>query len=158
MAKALREAPRKKPRKRQGYRVLLLVLAFLGGALLLAGIGVSQWRRSLNADPASDERAEVEQLALDVTRADPAVIFHSDFENGFAGWSSHSPDATLIDVDTDAQTANGGTKYLRASVSRTRLAQDPYISANAQFNFPRRVPVAYWRFYARFVGTSATPH
>ena len=90
--------------------------------------------------------------------ADPAVIFHSDFENGFVGWSKHTRDTTLIDVDTNAHTANGGTKYLRASVSRTRLAQNPYISANAQFDFPRGVPVAYWRFYARFVGASATPH
>jgi hypothetical protein len=90
--------------------------------------------------------------------ADPAVIFHSDFESGFAGWSSHTQDTTLIDVDTDATTAHGGTKYLRASVSRTALAKNPYISANAQFNFPRRVPLAYWRFYARFVGASATPH
>jgi hypothetical protein len=89
---------------------------------------------------------------------DPAVLFHSDFEDGFAGWSNHTADSTLIDVDSGAQLANGGSRYLRASVSRTQLAAMQYISANAQFNFPTRVPVAYWRFYARVVGNSAVPH
>lgn len=90
--------------------------------------------------------------------ADPDVLFHSDFENGFAGWTSHSQDTTLLDVDTNAQQANGGTRYLRASISRTRLAQTPYIGVNAQYDFAKRVPVAYWRFYAKFVGTSVPPH
>lgn len=89
---------------------------------------------------------------------DPAVIFHSDFESDFAGWTSHSQDKTLLDVDTSAQLAHGGVKYLRASISRTRLAQDLYIGVNAQFDFRKRVPVAYWRFYARFVANSAPPH
>ena len=89
---------------------------------------------------------------------DPAVLFHSDFEAGFAGWSNHTADPTLIEVDDDAQLANGGSRYLRASVSRAQLAAKQSISANAQVNFQRRVPLAYWRFYARLVGTSAPPH
>jgi hypothetical protein len=89
---------------------------------------------------------------------DPDVLFHSDFENGFAGWTRHSQDKTLLDVDTNAQLAHGGTSYMRASISRTRLAQDLYIGVNAQFDFAKRVPVAYWRFYARFVANSAPPH
>jgi hypothetical protein len=89
---------------------------------------------------------------------DPAVLFHSDFENGFAGWTSHSSDPTLLDVDTNAALANGGSRYLRASISRTRLAKDNYIGVNAQYDFAKRVPVAYWRFYAKFVGTSVPPH
>jgi len=90
--------------------------------------------------------------------SDPAVLFHSDFENGFAGWTSHSNDKTLLDVDTNAQLAHGGMSYMRASVSRTRLAQDQYIGVNAQFDFAKRVPVAYWRFYTRFVANTAPPH
>jgi len=89
---------------------------------------------------------------------DPDVIFHSDFESDFAGWTSHSQDKTLLDVDTNAQLASGGAKYMRASISRTRLAQTPYIGVNAQFDFPKRVPTTYWRFYARFVANSAPPH
>jgi len=89
---------------------------------------------------------------------DPAVLFHSGFEDGFAGWTRHSTDTTLLDVDTDKATANGGERYMRASISRARLAQTPYIGVNAQLDFSRRVPVVYWRFYARFVGGSATPH
>ncbi|MBX3190619.1 MAG: hypothetical protein KF819_26700 [Labilithrix sp.] len=90
--------------------------------------------------------------------SDPNVIFYSGFESDFAGWSYHTPDPTLLAVQSDAGLANGGAKYLRASVSRTRLAASSYVSAAAQFEFPQRVPVAYWRFYARFVGNSATPH
>ena len=88
---------------------------------------------------------------------DPAVLFHSDFEDGFAGWTNHTQDTALIDVDSGAL-ANGGSRYLRASVSRTQLVANQYISANAQFTFPTRVPLAYWRFYTRFVGNSAVPH
>ncbi len=89
---------------------------------------------------------------------DPSVIFHSDFEADLAGWTRHTRDAELLGVDSEPGIAHGGSKYLRASVSRTRLAADPYISANAQFDFPSREPTAYWRFHARFVANTARPH
>ncbi|MEB2313155.1 MAG: hypothetical protein OZ921_09020 [Sorangiineae bacterium] len=90
--------------------------------------------------------------------ADPDVLFHSDFEDGFTGWTRHSQDQTLLDVDTDAARANGGSRYLRASISRSRLAEDNYIGVNAQYDLETRVPVVFWRFYAKFVGTSVPPH
>ncbi|MBN2573694.1 MAG: hypothetical protein JXP73_03950, partial [Deltaproteobacteria bacterium] len=90
--------------------------------------------------------------------SDPRVLFHSDFENGLAGWTRYTKNTDQIAVLSDAALANSGTGYLRAQVTRTELASDQYISANAQLDFPRRVPEVYWRFYARFVGQSATPH
>lgn len=90
--------------------------------------------------------------------SDPAVIFHSGFENGLSDWSWYTKDTSLLDVKNDPTTAHGGSHYLRASVTQTQLAANPYISAHAQYQFPSRVPVAYWRFYARFVGNSAVPH
>jgi hypothetical protein len=89
---------------------------------------------------------------------DPRVLFHSDFENGFAGWTRYTKNTDQIAVLTDPALANSGSRYLRAQVTRTQLASDQYISANAQVDFPRRVPDLYWRFYARFVGQTATPH
>jgi hypothetical protein len=89
---------------------------------------------------------------------DPAVLFASDFENDLAGWTSFTRDPTQMAVLTDAAVANGGSKYLRAQVTRTQLAADQYISANAQIELSRRVPEVFWRFYARFVGQTATPH
>lgn len=89
---------------------------------------------------------------------DPRVLFHSDFENGLAGWTRYTKNTEQIAVLADATLAKGGSHYLRAQVTRTQLAADQYISANAQFDLPRPVPELYWRFYARFVGTSATPH
>jgi hypothetical protein len=89
---------------------------------------------------------------------DPRVLFHSDFENGLTGWTRYTKNPDQIAVLTDAALANGGTGYLRAQVTRTQLAADPYISANVQLDFPRRVPDMYWRFYARFVGQTAAPH
>src|SRR6185295_5538162 len=89
---------------------------------------------------------------------DPRVLFHSDFESDFAGWTRHTADTSRIAVLSDASLANSGSKYLRAQVTRTALAADQYISANAQHDFSRRVPEMYFRFYARFVGTTAVPH
>jgi hypothetical protein len=89
---------------------------------------------------------------------DPRVLFHSDFESGLAGWTRTTKNTDQIAVLTDAALANSGTGYLRAQVTRTQLAADQYISANAQLDLARRVPELYWRFYARFVGQTATPH
>ena len=89
---------------------------------------------------------------------DPRVLLYANFENGLAGFTRYTQDTSHIAVLTDAIIANGGEKYLRAQVTRTQLASNPYISANAQYDFSRRVPQVYWRFYARFVGTTAVPH
>ena len=90
--------------------------------------------------------------------SDSRVIFHSNFENGLAGWTRYTQNTSRISVLADAALAHGGQSYLRAQVTRTELAVDQYISANAQFEFPTRVPRMYWRFYARFVGDTAVPH
>jgi len=58
----------------------------------------------------------------------------------------------------DLALAHAGRRYLRAQVTRSDLAANPYISANAQLELPRRVPQLYWRFHARFVANSAVPH
>jgi hypothetical protein len=89
---------------------------------------------------------------------DPAVIFHSDFEQGLAGWTRHTDDPDRLDVIDDGALSHAGSRHLRAQVTRTDLAEDQYVSAQAQIDFARRVPTAYIRFYARFVGDSATPH
>ena len=89
---------------------------------------------------------------------DPRVLLYANFENGLTGFTRYTQDSSQIAVLTDAVVANGGEKYLRAQVTRTQLAANPYISANAQYDFSRRVPQVYWRFYARFVGTTAVPH
>lgn len=89
---------------------------------------------------------------------DSRVLFHSDFENGLTGWTRYTQDPAHIDVLSEPGLAHAGAKYLRAQVTRTQLAANQYISANAQLDFSRRVPEVYWRFYARYVGASATPH
>jgi hypothetical protein len=89
---------------------------------------------------------------------DPRVLFHSDFENGLAGFSRFTKNTDQLAVLKDAALANGGSGYLRAQVTRTQLDADPYISANAQVDLPRRVPELFWRFHTRFVGATATPH
>jgi hypothetical protein len=89
---------------------------------------------------------------------DERVLFHSDFEQGLSGWSRYTQQPERLDVISDAALSHGGERHLRAQVTRSELASDPYISANAQIDFPRRVPQVFIRFYARFVGQSATPH
>jgi len=89
---------------------------------------------------------------------DARVLFASDFENGLAGWTRYTNDTDQIAVLTDATLAHAGSKYLRAQVTRTQLASTANISANAQYDFARRVPEVYWRFHTRFVGQTASPH
>jgi hypothetical protein len=90
--------------------------------------------------------------------SDSRVIFHSNFENGLTGWTRYSQNASRIGVLTDTALAHAGQGYLRAQVTRTELASQQYISANAQYDFATRVARIYWRFYARFVGDTAVPH
>ena len=89
---------------------------------------------------------------------DPRVIFHSDFERGLAGWSRYTENPDRLDVITDATLSHAGEHHLRAQVTRADLAEDQYVSAQAQVDFSRRVPQVFIRFHARFVGETATPH
>jgi hypothetical protein len=89
---------------------------------------------------------------------DPRVLFASDFETGLTGWTRYTNNTDQIAVMTDPALAHAGSKYLRAQVTRTQLAANPTISANAQLDLARRVPEVYWRFHARFVGQTASPH
>ena len=86
------------------------------------------------------------------------MLFASDFENGLAGWTRYTNDTDHIMVLTDATLAHAGTHFLRAQVTRTQLAANANISANAQYDFATRVPEVYWRFHTRFVGQTASPH
>jgi hypothetical protein len=90
--------------------------------------------------------------------SDPRVLFASDFENGLAGWTRYTTNTDQITVLTDAALAHAGTRFLRAQVTRSQLAATANISANAQLDFATRVPEVYWRFHARFVGQTASPH
>ncbi len=87
----------------------------------------------------------------------PSVLFHSDFEDGLNGFDSYTQDTSRLSVVDDAALANGGTGYLRASVTRAQLANNPYISTQARVTFAPQDEI-YWRLYARFVGNTAPPH
>jgi tetratricopeptide (TPR) repeat protein len=71
MTKALRNSPRKKPGHRYRYQWLMLVLALFGGALLAAGLGVANWRRTRTT---VDSVAATPPPSIDPTGVDPAVI------------------------------------------------------------------------------------
>ncbi|MEM1031809.1 MAG: hypothetical protein AAGN82_15765 [Myxococcota bacterium] len=87
----------------------------------------------------------------------PSVIFHSDFESDMEGWDAYTQNTERLDVIDDASLAHGGNKFLRARITRTMLAQQANISAQANKVFSP-VDEIYWRFYARFVGNTAPPH
>src|SRR5690606_2253563 len=87
----------------------------------------------------------------------PSVIFHSNFEDGMAGWDSYTQNTDRLDVEDDAGMANGGSRYLRASITRTMLESQANISAQARVTFDPEEEL-YWRFYARFEGNTAPPH
>jgi len=90
--------------------------------------------------------------------ADPRVLFHSDFESGFKGWGWHTAGSDRIAVDSVSNAAHAGRSFLRARVTRAHLAAEQYVSSQIQFEFPKSVNTVYWRFHAKYVGTTATPH
>lgn len=93
---------------------------------------------------------------------DSAVLFHSNFENGMAGWTSYSSNLinneALITVMNSSSTANGGSRYMQARITKSQLAVQQYISANAQINLSSGVTTLYTRYYTKVVGQTAHPH
>ena len=90
--------------------------------------------------------------------ADPAVLFHDDFEAGWGRWTAPNADTDTLLLEQDTALANSGSHYLRTTVTRADLEANPYISSQAHFDFPIRVDRVFWRFYARFVGIAPNPH
>ncbi|MCB9497389.1 MAG: hypothetical protein H6686_10940 [Fibrobacteria bacterium] len=90
--------------------------------------------------------------------SNPNVLFHGDFEHGFDGWGWHTPGDDRVAVDSVSGGAHGGKAFLRARVTRAHLASDPYVSSQIGRELAQPVPRIYWRFHAKFVGATATPH
>jgi hypothetical protein len=90
--------------------------------------------------------------------ADPAVLFHDDFEGGWGRWDAPTADTQHLTIETGASTARAGSKYLRSTVTTADLAADEYISSSTRVTFSRRVDEIYWRFYARFPNVAPNPH
>jgi len=89
---------------------------------------------------------------------DPSVLFASGFEDGFATWGWHTTASDRLSVETSSSLAHGGTRYLRATVTRAHLAKDTYVSSQAQAPLRRPVREIFFRFHARFEGATAIPH
>jgi hypothetical protein len=90
--------------------------------------------------------------------ADPAVLFHDDFEGGWGRWDGPTADTAHLTIETNPGTAHAGSKYLRSTVTTADLAVDQYISSSTRVTFSRRVDEIYWRFYARFPNIAPNPH
>ena len=136
-----------------------------GGTQVAAGTGGSSGMAALDAGGAGGTTGAAGGVGIaagypndEGIGADRRVIFHSDFEQGLDAWSRHSEDPDRLDVIEDGTLSHAGMHHLRARVTRADLAQDQYVSAQAQIELSRRVPQAFIRFYARFVGETATPH
>jgi hypothetical protein len=90
--------------------------------------------------------------------ADPSVLFHDDFEQGWGRWNAPSQDTSNLFIETGAALAHAGTRYLRSTVSEAQLQAQEYISSSTQLTFAQRLDNVYWRFFARFKGIAPTPH
>jgi hypothetical protein len=90
--------------------------------------------------------------------ADPAVLFHDDFEQGWGRWDSPDQDTDHLSIESDTAMAHAGSRYLRSTVTEADLELEEYISSSTAVTFGTRVDTFYWRFYARFVGVSPPPH
>jgi len=90
--------------------------------------------------------------------ADPSVLFFDDFESGWGRWDGPSADTRYLTVETGADMANGGERYLRSTVTTADLAENMYISASPRVTFESRVDEVWWRFHARFPELAPNPH
>ncbi len=89
--------------------------------------------------------------------ADPAVLFHDDFESGWGRWDAPTADTQYLHLETDAARANAGEGFLRSTVTTADLAADMYISSAARVTH-ERVDEIWWRFHARFPELAPNPH
>ncbi|WP_437630488.1 hypothetical protein [Sorangium sp. So ce854] len=89
--------------------------------------------------------------------ADPAVLFHDDFEAGWGRWDGPTADTRTLHIETDPATAHGGQGYLRSTVTTADLAEDMYISSSTWVTH-ERVDAIYWRFHVRFPELAPNPH
>jgi hypothetical protein len=106
-----------------------------------------------NGDSLTDRHPDEASLL-----ADPAVIFHDDFEAGWGRWDAPDSDTDYLVIATDGNAAHAGSGYLRSTVTEADLDAEEYISSSTRVTFPTRVDTLYWRFYARFVGNAPPPH
>jgi len=90
--------------------------------------------------------------------SDPAVLFHDDFEGGWGRWDGPSNDTRYLHIETDGALANGGSNYLRSTVTEADLDERMYISSSTRVTFDRRVDEIYWRYHARFPELAPNPH
>jgi hypothetical protein len=90
--------------------------------------------------------------------ADPAVLFHDDFESGWGRWDAPKQNTTHLILENDPSAARGGSRYLRSTVTFAHLQTNEYISSSTRVTFARRVEQIYWRFYARFPNVTPNPH
>ncbi|HMJ12224.1 MAG TPA: hypothetical protein VK524_12455 [Polyangiaceae bacterium] len=90
--------------------------------------------------------------------ADPAVLFHDDFESGWGRWDAPTQNTSYLVLENDASRARAGSRYLRSTVTTAHLQATEYISSSTRVTFERRVDQIYWRFYARFPNIAPNPH
>jgi len=114
-------------------------------------------------EPQTDAQQDFDTLSAEYPNdvgiaSDPAVLFHDDFEAGWGQWDWPDADTQYLHLESDPGLANGGSRLLRSTVTKTDLDADEYISSSTRFTFPERVDNVYWRFYARFKGIAPNPH
>lgn len=89
---------------------------------------------------------------------DPAVLFFDDFETGWGRWDYPDADTDYLHLETGAEQAHAGERYLRSSVTAADLEREEYISSQTRVELTPRTAEFYARFYVQFVGTAPPPH
>lgn len=90
-------------------------------------------------------------------RDDPSVLFFDDFEEGWGRWDAPTRDTEHLFIE-QGDTAHGGQRYLRSTVTEEQLAVTQYISASPRVAFEERVDTIYVRFHVRFPVVAPNPH
>jgi hypothetical protein len=89
--------------------------------------------------------------------ADPAVLFHDDFEAGWGRWDAPRQDTAHLFIEGGGQ-SHAGEHHLRSTVTHAQLLETMYISASPRAKLPRRVDTLHWRLYVRLPNISPNPH
>ncbi|WP_437874779.1 hypothetical protein [Sorangium sp. So ce513] len=130
-----------------------------GGAPPSGGGGASQGGGGDGEDPSTPAPGTLSARYPDDEGigADPAVLFHDDFEAGWGRWDGPTADTRTLRIEADPAVAHGGRGYLRSTVTTADLAEAVYISSSTWVTH-ERVDAIYWRFHVRFPELAPNPH
>ena len=90
---------------------------------------------------------------------EPSLLFHSNFENDFAGWDSFMSYSGMPSIiENNPTLAHAGNKSFKATFTLAALQSRGSASVRTIKQFNTESDTVFFRFYSRFTAQTARPH